>query len=85
MDHAIADLPARPIQQAHAAMGSDQPILNGVAARTNVLPSVQVLAVEKLLPLAGITLAGVLIFVSRVAERYQTSVQKNPHSKSFQH
>jgi hypothetical protein len=50
-----------------------------------VLPSVQVLAVEKLLPLAGITLARVLIFVSRVGERYQTSEQKNPHSKSFQH
>ena len=64
MDHAIANLPARPVKQAHPAVSADQPVFYGVPARANMLPPGQIFAVEKLLPLVGIALANVLIFIA---------------------
>src|SRR5271165_1476535 len=63
VDHAVANLAARPVEQAHAAVGADQSLFYGIAARAHVLPSGQILAVIKLLPFVGIALAHVLIFI----------------------
>jgi hypothetical protein len=50
-----------------------------------MFPSVQIFAVKKLLPLAGIALAGVLLLISRKRARHQPCKHKNAYSKSFQH
>jgi hypothetical protein len=85
VDLAIPDLPAGPVEQAHAAVSVDQPVLHSVIARANMLPSGQVFAIEKLLPFVGIALANILILIRGEGQGYQTGKQKNADSKSFQH
>src|SRR5438067_21319 len=61
IDHvncAVAKLPAGPVEEAHAAMGANQAVLDGHITRTDVLPASQVFAVEKLLPVTGLAVEG---------------------------
>ena len=85
MDYAIADLAARPVEQAHASVGVDEAVFNRVSAGANMLPSSQIFTVEKLLPLVGIALANVLIFIGGEGECDQSGKHKNRNNKSFQH
>src|SRR5215472_4882862 len=49
-DSTVADGPGGPVQQAHAAVSLDESVFDGHEAGANVLPAVQVLAVEELYP-----------------------------------
>jgi hypothetical protein len=55
----------------------DQPVFHCIATRANMLPSGQIFAIEKLLPLVGIAFAGILIFVGCERERAQKGKHKN--------
>ena len=54
---AVAKLASRPVKQAHSAVSHNQPIFDGHITRADMLPSGQVFAVKKLLPLTGFRLS----------------------------
>ena len=85
VNHTVPDLAARPIEQAHAAMGADEAIFHRVPSRPHVLPAGQVLAVEQLLPPIGIALARIVIFSGCKRGSSQASEQKHPNHRAFQH
>src|SRR5271165_663265 len=47
---AVAHRAGGPVEQAHASVGADESVLDGHAAGANVLPAIEVLAVEELDP-----------------------------------
>src|SRR6267378_6890031 len=55
-DDTLAHLSAGPVEQPHAAMGSDHPIFHSISAGANVLPSREIFSVEQLLPFPGLRL-----------------------------
>ena len=85
MDDAVADLSAGPVEQAHAAMRVDQAVFHRSFAGADVLPSCQILAVEKLPPLVGIACAGVVIPFGCKTGCYKTKEQKYRNRYAFQH
>src|SRR5260370_33190510 len=57
-NYTIAHLSAGPVEQAHAAMGSDQSVFHGISAGTHVLPSGEIFSVEQLLPFSRLSFDG---------------------------
>ena len=53
-----AQLPARPVQQAHASMSANEPILDGHPSRPYMLPTREIFAIKQLFPLSGLSLHG---------------------------
>ena len=57
-DAAVGELAAGPIEKAHAAVRSNEPVFDGHVAWSNVLPASEILAVEKRVPGWGLRLGG---------------------------
>src|SRR5216684_1247264 len=49
-DAAVAELAARPVKKAHAAVRANEAVFDGHAARADVLPASEILAVEEGFP-----------------------------------
>jgi hypothetical protein len=81
----VADLPASPVEKPHASMSADQAVFHCISAWTNVFPSSQILAVEKLSPLVGISSAGIAIFISCQTGCRTTKEQNYGNRYAFQH
>jgi hypothetical protein len=57
-------------------MSADQAVFHGISAGPNMLPTSQILAVEKLPPLVGISCTGIVIFIGCKAGCCKTEEQK---------
>src|SRR5215468_8434159 len=81
VNRAISDSAARPVEQAHSAVGVDQAVLHGVSAGADMFPSRKIFPVEQLLPLARVAFA--CIFVSTERQRREAGDHKNADTESF--
>jgi hypothetical protein len=81
----VADLPASPVEKPHTSMSADQAVFHCISAWTNVFPSSQILAVEKLSPLVGISCASIAIFIGGKTGCSKTKEQEYGDHYAFQH